>query len=481
MTLRRMFLYGYLAVLIMGVGASAFFTWRAVERHYLTTQRENLLALARQSADAFRGPSIPTDIHLEYSQMSNAAPGIHSRLLTDQGGVVFNYPPTSDQITPPAAENALTVSSADLLARPEIQSALAGEPSTTIRAVSGRKVLYAAAPVLDLADQPIGLVYLAMPIPNGGIPTDLAWQLIGITAAAILLMAGVGGLLFRRILTPIENLVQASEAVGHGDLHRKVLAQSGLIELDSLAGSFNQMTENLQRSEQTRNAFLADVNHELRTPLTVIHGTIETLQDGAMDDLHGRDALLAGMSHETDRLIRMVNDLLLLTRADSGELRLNKEIYNLAQLLTERVDFFKPLAEKKSIRLNLLLPNGHHPCNLNMDRDRIAQVVDNLLANAIQYSPTGAEIRISLLVQGGRFVCSVQDSGPGVPAAAIERVFDRFYRVDPSRGRQSGGAGLGLAITRALVRAHGGEITCTSIPNQETIFQFWLPVELPRP
>jgi len=189
---------------------------------------------------------------------------------------------------------------------------------------------------------------------------------------------------------------------------------------------------------------------------------------------------LAGMSHETDRLIRMVNDLLILTRADSGDLKLNKTICDLAGIIQERINFFAPISLKKNITIYLDRA-GVDDTLLELDRDRMSQVVDNLLDNALRYSPAHTGIHVNLHSDELEIWCEVQDSGPGIPADQLEWVFERFHRVDPSRGRESGGAGLGLAIVRALLRAHGGDIECQPVQTGGSLFVFWLPrVNLPR-
>ena len=157
-------------------------------------------------------------------------------------------------------------------------------------------------------------------------PVGFIYQLVGAGLVAVLLALLAGSLLARRVTAPVSAITRGATAVSNGDLNQQVPAQSGIRELDDLGKSFNQMVDSLQQSDQAQNAFVADVAHELRTPLTVIKGTIETLEDGAMDDIKGRGPLLTSMQRETDRLIRLVNDLLVLTRADAGMLETGAEI-----------------------------------------------------------------------------------------------------------------------------------------------------------
>jgi signal transduction histidine kinase len=234
------------------------------------------------------------------------------------------------------------------------------------------------------------------------------------------------------------------------------------------------MTAGLRRSEQARNAFLTDVTHELRTPLTVIKGTIETLEDGALDDTDGRGPLLASMDRETDRLIRMVNDLLVLTRADAGALQLKPEPLDLAELARRRCEALSPLAKERGV--DLLVEAGSR-VEVRGDADRLAQVLDNLLDNALRYTAPGTTVRVAIQSEADELTCRVTDAGPGIPAASLPFIFERFYRADASRNRQSGGAGLGLAIVRALVTAHGGRVEAESVEGRGTTISFRLPLD----
>ena len=467
-----------LAVLLLGMGLAAALSWLAVERLYLDTQRENLLAQAELTAAALQGSTLPTVPIEPYSQFSNVQPGIHTRLLGEQGGVVLNLPDAGN-VAPvqqvPLAENAASVSTADLLGRPEIQSALEGTPATAVRRVlsaENRRVLYAAAPVYSGVGEIRGIVYLATPLPPASLPTDIILQLLGAVLAAVLLAGVAGMLLSRRIASPLEDLVSAAEAVAGGDLEQTVPAESGIYELHRLGEAFNHMTGSLRQSEKAKNAFVADVTHELRTPLTVINGTIETLEDGALDDLEGRGPLLQSMGAETKRLIRLVNDLLVLTRADAGALNLKIERVDLGELARARCAGFAGLAAQRQVTL---VVEAREQVRARGDADRLAQVLNNLLDNAIRHAPNGSVIKVRIQPDGDEIRCTVSDQGAGIPAEHLPFLFERFYRVEASRGRQVGGSGLGLAIVQSLLTAQGGRIAAESIESKGTTFTFWLP------
>lgn len=470
----------YLVVVMVGMVSIALLVWMAVEQLYISTQRENLLAQARLTATALEGQPLPKTIAEPYTQTPNTFPGIHTRLLSEQGAVVLALPFASETgfLQAPPIENEILISPDELRQRPEILQALQNIPATAIRriaAADNKRVLYAAAPIPGQGGGVIGIVYLAMPLPPAGIPTDTLLQLSGTVLIAVVVALLASWLLSRRIAKPVEEIAHASLAVSAGDLTRRVPVEGSIRELESLGQSFNHMTESLERTEQAKNAFIADITHELRTPLTVVKGTIETLEDGALDDAEGRHHLLDAMQRETDRLIRLVNDLLVLTRADAGALQLKLRPLELRSLVRERCAHFSILAGQRMVSLNLEESPDEQPACVLADSDRLAQILDNLLDNALRYSPDGSTIALTVFPVVGRWVCSIRDQGPGIPHGHLPFIFERFYRVDASRNRSTGGTGLGLAIARSLMLAQGGTISATSDEGQGTVLTIQLP------
>ena len=483
-TIRARLSLNYLLVLTLGMTLAGALAWLAVERLYVNSQRENLMAQARLMAAALQGSTIPTEPAQPYSQTSNVAPGIHTRLLSEGGAVVLGLPLSGTSAQAPAAEQYALIPTSELVQRPEIDSALQGNPATAIRRVLGdRRVLYAAAPVYREDGRINGIVYIATPLPATGLPPDIILQLIGALLIAVVLAALFGGLLARKLARPLEGLASAATAIAGGDLKQQVAVDSNIAEVHSLEQTFNNMTENLRQSDEAKKAFIADITHELRTPLTVIKGTIETLEDGALDDTVGRGPLLTSMARETERLIRLVNELLVLTRADAGSLQLDLQPLDLVKLVKSRCDNFAQLAERRQIKLNVHSaddkkpPEGQSIWLVKADPDRLSQVLNNLLDNAIQHSPDNSTITILVKESDGGVKCSVTDQGIGIPAKHLPFIFERFYRVDASRSRnhRDGGTGLGLAIARSLVNAQGGNINAQSIEGQGTTITFWLP------
>jgi heavy metal sensor kinase len=470
-TLRARLSANYFLVLTIGMLLATVLVWLAIRDLYTDTQRENLLAQAKLIAAGLQDTTLPTQPAEPYSQTSNILPGIHTRLIGESGAVLVGLPLSDAMIQLPMAEQATSIPPLELVQRPEIASALNGTPATAIRSVVGsQRVLYAAAPVQNSDRQIAGVVYIATPLPPSGLPANMIWRLLGAIIIAMLL-AGLAGWLFaRKIATPLENLASAATAVSSGNLAPAVPTNTDILELHSLGQTFNAMVENLRQSDETKKAFIADVTHELRTPLTVIKGTIETLEDGALDDLEGRSSLLSSMMRETDRLIRMVNDLLVLTRADAGSLPLNIQELDLTELARMRCETMSPLARRQQVELKVI----GEPQFISADPDRISQVINNLLDNAIRHSPVNSVVTVTVRSTEEGIECSVSDCGTGIPARHLPYLFDRFYRVEASRDRLSGGTGLGLAIARALVAAHGGHISAQSTEAEGTTITFWL-------
>jgi signal transduction histidine kinase len=222
------------------------------------------------------------------------------------------------------------------------------------------------------------------------------------------------------------------------------------------------MAESLEKVEEARLHYMADIAHELRTPLTAIQGTVEAMQDKI---LPLDDEQLDNLHSQTDLLNRLVNDLRLLSLAETGHLKLVKNLASPLTLTRSAMDGLKPLAVQKGITLELLAPEDLPECLL--DTDRCTQILNNLLSNAIRYTSEGGTISVSLSEQDDELVMAVADTGTGIPAQDLPHVFDRFYRADRSRARASGGAGLGLAIVKQLAEAHRGRVSVQS-PVEET-------------
>ena len=233
-----------------------------------------------------------------------------------------------------------------------------------------------------------------------------------------------------------------------------------------------------ERIEEERKEFVSNVSHELRTPLTSMRSYIEALIDGAWKDPELAPRFLDVAQSETDRMIRMIQDLLHLSRIDSGKSELQKELIDLTALFTNVLTRFDMLLESEeyrnnnyTIKRNLL----NEAIFVDIDPDRIVQVLDNVMNNAIKYSPEGGTITCTMAIKGSQVVITVKDEGIGIPAEDLDHIFDRFYRVDRARSRAMGGTGLGLAISREVIEQHDGEIWAESIERNGTTFYIALP------
>ena len=466
----------YLIVLVLGMVFATVLAWQAVAGFYINTQGENLLAQARLIAAALESTTTLPNNAIPYSQASNILPGIHTRLLTEGGAVVVGLPLSDAYVQMPLAEDNASILTSDLVRRPEIASALQGTASTALRRVlDNRRVLYAAAPIYTENGEVLAIVYVATPLPATGLPTNILLQLIGAIILAVLLASLAGRYLARQIARPLEELANVAKRISGGDLNAQTPTDTDIAELHSLGQTFNGMAESLRQSDEAKKAFIADVTHELRTPLTVIKGTIETLEDGALDDHTGRGPLLTSMQRETDRLIRLVNELLVLTRTDAGSLQLDMQSIDLTELARSRCDILSGLATRNGIALKISKSERQSDLHVFADPDRLSQVLDNLLDNAFRHSPNGSTVTISVKAEESTIACSICDEGEGIPPEHLPFIFERFYRVDKSRDRNRGGTGLGLAIAHALVQAQGGTITAHSTVGKGTTVTFCLP------
>jgi signal transduction histidine kinase len=228
------------------------------------------------------------------------------------------------------------------------------------------------------------------------------------------------------------------------------------------------------RLEEVMAQFVSNISHELRTPLTCIKGYVETLMDGAAADPEMSKKFLGIIYEETERLNRLIRDLLDLSMMESKRTRMNQHLIDLGQLVQDAGDFLKDYAEKKKISLSFHL-NENLP-DVNGDEDRLEQVLINLMDNAIKYTPPGGNIQISCEQEDGFLKVSVKDTGPGIPEGERERVFERFYRVETDRSTSTGGRGLGLSIAKHIVEAHGGAIWVESALGKGSAFCFTIPV-----
>jgi signal transduction histidine kinase len=453
------------------------------ERVIVTDGAGTVLA---DSSEQFVGQTLGCEIAFPAVVVTIGSPRCETRLELAAGGVGglrVGSRETSDIVflgmpfesSRPAGTKPLTTTFQFEAAAPLLE-AVGGGPALLIRRTQG----------LELDPIETGFV--------DAVNRSLLWAVAAAGVAAVLLTL----LLSRRILGPVEALTAAARAMEKGDLSRRVEVASR-DEIGALAHAFNAMADGLARQERLRRNMVTDVAHELRTPLTNIRGYLEALRDGVARPTH---SMLASLHEEALLLNRLVDDLQDLALAEAGQLHLAPRPVELAALVAQAVEAIQPAASEKDLRVEMALA-ADLP-RVQADPERVAQVLRNLLNNAIRHTPGGGSIFVEAIVEHVRdkearrqgdqahtdllvssspgllvgcemVVLTIRDTGPGIPAEHLPNVFERFYRADQARARATGGAGLGLAIVRQLVVAHGGRAWAESPPGQGAAFSFTLP------
>ncbi len=300
----------------------------------------------------------------------------------------------------------------------------------------------------------------------------IVWNALLIAAGLATLTGVIGSVMINRhILYPLEEITRSSSAIAKGQYTQRVTVPES-DELASLATNFNQMAEALEQVEAQRVTLIGNVAHELRTPLTGLEGYLEGLLDGIFPP----QAETFGQMHiEVRRLSRLVNDLQALSRIESGEIPLNLAKIDLIGVIERVITQLHPQAEAQELTLTFSQPQK--PLLVMADSDRSAQLLLNLVGNAIRYTPEGGQITVYGHKRDGFAEVTVEDNGIGIPPDALPYLFERFYRVDRSRARRSGGSGIGLTIARQLTWAMGGDLSAESDGvGQGSCFRFTLPL-----
>jgi heavy metal sensor kinase len=285
----------------------------------------------------------------------------------------------------------------------------------------------------------------------------------------ILLFGFAGGWWFvSRALRPIENISAAAVKISAGDLSQRINVAEAESELGKLASVLNSTFARLDAAFAQQKQFASDAAHELRTPISVMLTQAQTALNRERTAPEYRETLEA-CQRAAQRMRKLISALLELARLDAGQEQMKRLRFDFSRTVADGVELVKPLAEERGVKIFTELS----PLEITGDAERLAQVATNLLTNAIQYNKPEGEVRVTLASQGDLAVLTVSDTGPGIPAEDLPRVFERFYRGDKSR--TGGNAGLGLAISKALVEAHGGAIEVSSKENAGTTFTVRLP------
>jgi len=383
-----------------------------------------------------------------------------------------------DGTTGEVLETSSTEENVRITITPNVLSALLGENALT---GSSRADYMDVAVPISAGDGSGG--YVVYIIDNKQTVQNLIAQIFRIMLEAVLIgffiSVAISLIISRTLLSPIRGMTKAAEEMADGDFSRKIRVESG-DEIGILAKTFNDMAsqietmlEELKKAEKLRREFVANVSHELRTPLTSIRTYAETISDNQGIPQETEEEFLRVIINESDRMTKIVQDLLELSRFDSGTSELNIEEFSLEQAVWDVYAAIALEAKKRNHVLNLEL-EWKLP-RIKGDRARIEQVLMNIITNALKYTPDGGTINIFSGSSGDAVWVKIEDTGMGIPQEDLGRVFDRFYRVDKARTRESGGTGLGLAIAKEIISKHGGDIIIDSVQGEGTTVTLTLP------
>jgi two-component system phosphate regulon sensor histidine kinase PhoR len=375
--------------------------------------------------------------------------------------------------------------------RPEIRKALEGEVAWSERAnrTAQQSLLYLATPYAG------GVIRLATPMAAVTEQVrEIRRQVLQSTAMAIIPAALIALLFARYFSRKLAAIIGYAGQLARGNFHARLL-KPGRDELGLLGQQLNEAGEKLQamfeqlqlehteleKLERIRKDFVINVSHELRTPLASIQGYTETLLDGAIHDPEHNIRFLTIIRQNAERLARLTSDLLTLSRIELKTQKFQFALYYVNQLMQDDVDTMRPMADKKNIKIKM--EPAPDQTEVFCDAEAVHQILANLLDNALKYTPEGGDIFVGARVLSvaheqtpANVELYVRDTGTGIPAEELPRLFERFYRVDKARSRALGGTGLGLAIVKHLVRAQGGEVGVTSRLNDGSTFAFTLPI-----
>jgi two-component system, OmpR family, sensor kinase len=408
----------------------------------------------------------------------NVAPGMFVQVTSPEGAVLARQPyyrPGGSELSPrlPAKITGFSAG-ANPGGEPakyfDAESQTEGGPSFRVRAseLSNGDILVVAMPLSDVTSTLNRLLLIEL----------------AVSGAALVLAGGVGWWLVRIGLRPLAAIEHTAVTVAGGDLGHRVPGESDRTEVGRLAGAFNVMlgrietafaardaTEaKLRRSEGRMRRFVADASHELRTPLTAVSAYAELFERGADRRPEDLGRVMSGIRIETSRMSHLVDDLLLLARMDEGR-PLERKPLELVTLAAEAVEAARTVGPEWPVRLE-----ANEPVDVQGDRARLRQVLDNLLGNVRAHTPPGTTTTVRVGRDGPFAVCEVEDNGPGIPSEEAARLFERFYRSDASRSRSSGGTGLGLSIVAAITQAHGGAASVRPAEGGGSVFTVRLPL-----
>ncbi len=475
MKLRTRILVTYIGLAVIGIaGAGGFSSW------LINSYLEAALA-ERQTAQLGLVSAIIQDKSLAtlsweerqsvLQQTANHL-GVRLTVIRKDGRVVFDSEVPADSLW--RLEN-----HAD---RPEIIKAKTGALGFDRRKSNsvGTEFIYAASRISgpSLGEVDSAFVRTATPTEELDEADSRIFKIVCVAVCVAVIVTTIVSLyVSKRISQPVLNIVETVKKIKGGDVFRRITGRYPG-EIGELATAVNDMAEklasdiaSLERLERVRSEFLGNVSHELRTPIFSLQGFLETLIDGAIDDPNVNREFLEKAHRHADRLNILLNDLIDISRIESGEMKMSFRYFSVAEFLREIVDEMAPVAGTKNLAMQFI-PEFDASAKAYGDKSRLRQVMTNLIDNAIKYTEPGGTITCRVRPLKNQCEILVEDTGCGIPEEHLPRIFERFYRVDKDRSREVGGTGLGLAIAKHIVEAHGGTLLVTSEVGKGTTFSF---------
>src|SRR5262244_1593302 len=450
---------GLLALLLLLFGASTYLGLR----HYLNqTLNESLGRQARQIGESFLIDVATGGEGYVISEVNeHYAPELNNRFVRvtrADGSVMYVSGKPKESSFDPSAVSA-------------VGAPVDRDYVREVHAPGGELMIY-THPFTERTGQrfliEVGAPYEQVEVVLYGLLLALA---LGLPLTVIVAISG-GWLLMRKALDPVDEITRGAEQITSRNLSQRLpVARTG-DELERLSTALNRMIERLEESFLYVSRFTADASHELRTPLTILRGELEAAAGQPQIAPELRE-IVGSALEETERLSRIVESLMAISRLDAGEARMECDALDLAELAASTTEQMRLLAVDKNVALRC---ESDVQVNVEGDRARLKQVVVNLVDNAIKYTPAGGLVGVKVRASNGHAMLEVNDNGVGIPAEALPHIFERFYRVDKARSRQMGGAGLGLSIVKAIVTAHGGQVKVESVEGRGSRFLVELPV-----
>ncbi len=464
MSLRARLLLVLAVLSTAGLVVAAVFTYTEL-RSFLLTRVDRSLAASSEAVERLLDHPGPGP--RGFDQLSAAIPGTFVELRGDDGAVIWH-----GSVSRPG----------ESLPTPELPATLSGlaDPTTiTVNATDGSTEFRVRA-----EPEPFGTLIVAAPLDDVSATLDrlLIIETV-VTLAVVTAIVGLGLVLVRVGLRPLRRIEATAASIAAGNLDQRVEVESTRTEVGRLGLALNAMLGRIEQafaekeaSEERLRRFVADASHELRTPLSSVRAYAELFERGAKERPEDLSRAMAGIEREATRMGLLVDDLLLLARLDQGRPIEHRSV-DLVEVAADAVDAAAALEPARE--LELVAPE---PVTVIGDRERLRQLLDNLLTNVRVHTPPGARASVRVSAAGdGAAVIEVADEGPGLTDEQRDRVFERFYRVDPSRSRDAGGSGLGLAIVAAIADAHGGSADVDSTPGHGATFRVVLPPNGDRP